>query len=127
MTQEEKARRYDQALARAERLYQMTPDLSVKFNLRKIFPEIREKEIRIVKDRTRPIGQRFECDGLTYEVRKADHYCRGCACYLRRPGEEPECTKKYSFGLCGSFCRSDGKSVIFVKVENKTLQRQVSD
>lgn len=60
-----------------------------------------------------PIGSRFECDGIIYEVCQADT-CLGCSLFYE---EEIECLDRHRrFGNCSGNFRSDGQDVNFVQV-----------
>ena len=63
--------------------------------------------------KTRPIGERFKDGNVTLEVRKDQGLCYGC--YY---GHAPFCeTNRSHTGECGKYTRSDGESVVFVRVE----------
>lgn len=60
-----------------------------------------------------PVGSRFECDCIIYEVRPA-YSCKGCSLYIE---EENECLNSHHrFGFCDSYNRTDGQDVKFVQV-----------
>lgn len=60
-----------------------------------------------------PVGSRFECDGIIYEVCPT-YSCEGCALLIE---EENECLDRIDrFGLCSGKFRSDGQYVKFVQV-----------
>lgn len=62
---------------------------------------------------TRPVGEKFEVDGVQLEVVITSKYnCDGC--YYDEP---IICDAPDSCGLC-NMKRTDGKSVIFKKVES---------
>ena len=63
--------------------------------------------------KTIPIGERFKDDNVTLEVKKDEWLCYGC-----HYGDSCVCRAKRSLtGECGSYTREDGKSVVFVRVE----------
>ncbi len=63
------------------------------------------------------IGERFEVDGIIYEVRPAPASCQGCSLFIE---EEGECLDRIGrSGYCDSVHRKDGQDVIFVQVGEK--------
>ena len=61
----------------------------------------------------RKIGETFEYEGKTFRVKEDENYgCHGCFFYKR-------CTLSVikMVGQCDPDCRTDGKSVIFVEVQ----------
>lgn len=69
--------------------------------------------------KTRPIGERFTIDGQEYEVveerRPPYGPCEGCSFANRRPCRRDAYVRPIR-GYCADHDRTDGKSVIFVKV-----------
>ena len=73
------------------------------------------------------VGERFKYCELTYEVKEAENGgCRGCSLLV----EEENVCQDYDgthFELCDSKGRQDGKSVIFVLVDNDNNNVNVND
>lgn len=66
------------------------------------------------------IGDRFEKNGIVYEVRKSN-YCENCALYSE---SEDGCTDYGNqFETCYGKYRQDKQNVVFVKVSEATLKK----
>lgn len=65
---------------------------------------------------TRPIGEKFDCNGVPLEVvEEGEVACEGC--YFRHPQFCCHCDIMAIIGLCSAIERDDEKDVIFKEVE----------
>lgn len=67
--------------------------------------------------RTRPVGERFDCDGMVLEVVEYDSNKEGCGCW--DCAFYGNCFYNEIAGSCRWHKRSDGTDVIFKKIAEK--------
>ena len=113
-------KKYKEALERAK---EYLKEYYFEEAVKEIFPELKEDgdeyyNREIMAEKEHAIGERFEVDGIIYEVRPSPTFsCQGCSLHVK---EENECLDRIGrFGHCGSSYRKDGQDVNFVQVGEK--------
>ena len=69
----------------------------------------------------RPVGSKFNCDGINLKVVAAESFCRGCYFHGKFIKRKMQCaieSTKAVIGECGTG-RTDGKRVIFKRDMSK--------